>query len=78
MIILPRGMLLFKIYVSILVQALQGEVTKLNPKRHKKCRNYIFLRPSNHLKRGKILKFKNMQICLASGPSDERFEKSIY
>jgi hypothetical protein len=26
------GMLLFKIYVSLLVQALQGKVTKLNPK----------------------------------------------
>jgi hypothetical protein len=74
----PSGMLLFKIYVYILVQALQGYVTKLNPKWHKKWRNYIFLRPPEHLQGGKTAKFVNMQICLASGPSGERFEKVYF
>jgi hypothetical protein len=54
------------------------EGDEIKPKRTQKVTKLHFLRPPKHLQGGKIAKFENMQICLASGPSDERFEKSIF
>jgi hypothetical protein len=51
---------------------------EIKPKRTQKEAKLHFLRLPKHLQGGKIAKFKNMQISLASGPSDNSFSKKVY
>ncbi len=52
---------------------------EIKPKKTQKvAKLLIFKTPPKHLQGGKTAKFENMQIRLASGPSDKGLEKSIF
>jgi hypothetical protein len=55
-----------------------GKGDEIKPKMTPKVTKLHFFKTPRTPTWGKIAKFENMQICLASGPSDERFEKSIF